>query len=370
MRFAQSFWDKNMNVTIVGGGNIGTQFAAHCAEKGHNVIMYSSKPQLFSKTLTVVDENREVLHTGQISCATNDPCVAFCDADIIFVTLPAYCMQDIAKLILPNMKKGVRIGLVPGTGGGECAFKECMDAGATIFGLQRVPSVARLVEYGKTVCATGYRDTLFVASLPGEYCKEIQEQIADIFDKECKGLPNYLNLTLTPSNPILHTTRLRTIFEDYSEGTTYESLPLFYEEWSNKSSELLFLCDDEVQRICRALSDFDLTYVKSLKEHYESNTPEALTAKIQSIKGFKGLTTPSVRVDGKYIPDLNSRYFTADFSYGLVILKQIADFCGVDVPNINETLAWYDNISLHKDEFSFGDFGICDRKTFEEFYKR
>lgn len=31
---------------------------------------------------------------------------------------------------------------------------------------ERVPSVARLVEYGKSVCATGYRKTLYAAALP------------------------------------------------------------------------------------------------------------------------------------------------------------------------------------------------------------
>ena len=35
-----------MRITIVGGGNIGTQFAVHCAEKGHEVIIYTSTPEL------------------------------------------------------------------------------------------------------------------------------------------------------------------------------------------------------------------------------------------------------------------------------------------------------------------------------------
>lgn len=357
-----------MNITIIGGGNVGTQFAAHCAERGHRVIIYCSRPASFSKTITVVNENDEQIHQGDIECATNDEKVAFSDADMIFVTVPANCMQDIADKVYPYLKTGVRIGLMPGIGGGECAFKRCIDMGAVIFGLQRVPSVARLVEYGKTVRAIGYRDKLFVASLPREYCEQIREQISDIFCMDCYLLPNYLNLTLTPSNSILHTTRLKTIFENYGDGVTYESLPLFYEEWNDKSSELLFLCDDEVQRICAALNDFDLSYVRSLKEHYESATPEALTAKIRSIKGFRGLKTPSIKCCDVYIPDLNSRYFTADFPYGLSIIKQIADFYCVSVPNIEKTLAWYNNISVHKDEFSFCKFGICTKEEFKKFY--
>ena len=44
-----------MKVTIVGGGNIGTQFATHFAERGDKVYIRTSKPNKFSKTLSVVN---------------------------------------------------------------------------------------------------------------------------------------------------------------------------------------------------------------------------------------------------------------------------------------------------------------------------
>ena len=359
-----------MNITVVGGGNVGTQIAVHCAEKGHNVTVYTSKPQNFSKHLIIVNENGETIHQGDIKLSTSDERQSFESADLIFITMPAYCMESVAKKILPYARKGMKIGIVPGTGGGECAFRNCILAGAELFGLQRVPSVARLEEYGRVVRATGYRDTLHVAALPNSATENIRGIIESIFDMKCEALPNYLNLTLTPSNPILHTTRLKTIFEDYKPGMHYDSLPLFYEEWSDKTSYLLFDCDAEVQRICQAMVEFDLSCVKSLREHYESDTPEALTQKIRSIKGFKGLTTPSVKEDSGYIPDLNSRYFTADFSYGLTIIKQIADIYGLYVPNIVETLNWYDNISLNNEKYSFEEYGIRSREEFVAFYQQ
>ena len=357
-----------MNITVVGGGNVGTQIATHCAEKGHAVTVYTSKPQSFSKRLIVVNELGDTIHEGDIKLSTADEREAFEGADLIFITMPAYCMEDIAKKIFPYVKKGMKIGIVPGTGGGECAFRECISAGAELFGIQRVPSVARLEEYGKRVRATGYRKTLHVAALPNRATENIRTIIADIFDMECEALPNYLNLTLTPSNPILHTTRLRTIFEDYKAGKHYDSLPLFYEGWSDKTSYLLFECDAEVQNLCSAMSEFDLSDVKSLKVHYESDTPEALTRKIRSITGFKGLTTPSVKDDEGYAPDLNSRYFTADFSYGLSIIKQIADIYGVDVPNITDTIEWYNAISINDSEYSFAKYGIKTHEDFVKFY--
>lgn len=359
-----------MNITVVGGGNVGTQIAAHCAEKGHKVTMYTSKPQSFSKQLTVVDENGKIIHQGDISASTADEREAFEGAELIFITMPAYCMDGIAKKIFPFVHSKMKIGIVPGTGGGECAFAECISAGAVLFGLQRVPSVARLEKYGSVVRATGYRKTLHVSALPNKATEEIRAIIGSIFDMECEALPNYLNLTLTPSNPILHTTRLRTIFEDYKDGVYYDSIPLFYEEWSDDSSNLLFECDAEVQALCSAMSEFDLSSVKSLREHYESDTPRALTEKIRSIIGFKGLTTPSVKERDGYIPDLNSRYFTADFSYGLAIIKQIADIYRVNVPNITETLEWYNKISLNDSQYSFDAYGITSRDSFIKFYKQ
>jgi len=252
-----------MQVTIVGGGNIGTQFAVHCAEKGHRVTMFTSKPELFSSVLSIVDETDQVVRRGNLSKATSDPAEAFTEADLIFVTVPAFGMKNAAAQIYPHHKQGVKIALIPGTGGGECAFRKCVDKGAVVFGLQRVPSVARLVEYGKTVRAVGYRPELFAAAIPYEYTEECCSLMKDIFDMPCIPLPCYLNVTLTPSNPILHTTRLRVLYKDYVKGMKFDSVPLFYEGWNDESSELLLKCDEEVQQLCRAMPEFNLEYVIS-----------------------------------------------------------------------------------------------------------
>lgn len=359
-----------MNVTVVGAGNIGTQFAVHCAEKGHQVIVYGSRPERIHKHLSIIDENGILIHEGEIVQATDDSEIAFSNAHVVFVTMPAYCMEDIAEIIYPFAHNGMKIGLIPGTGGGECAFKRCMEKGCIIFGLQRVPSVARLKEYGKVVCATGYRSELHIAALPQYYTEESSALVSELFNMPCVALPNYLNITLTPSNPILHTTRLRILFEDFKDGVGYGRIPLFYEEWDNRSSELLIQCDDEVQKICNALDRFDLSYVKSLKIHYESDTPQQLTKKISSIKGFKGLKTPMIEKNGTYIPDLDSRYFTADFPFGLAILVQIAELVDVDVPYMKKTLQWYHRIDDTRKMFEFKKFGIVCLEEFISFYNQ
>ena len=358
-----------MKITIVGGGNIGTQFAVHCSQK-NDVTIFTSRPEEISTTIKIIDENDNLVLEGKNIKSTNDLDEAFSDCDMILVTYPAFSINEIAKKILPYAKKNLLIGIIPGTGGGECAFKESIDKGAIVFGLQRVPSVARLVEKGKCVRAIGYRDKLYVASLPNSESGNIAKIIETILNIKCEVLPNYLNLTLTPSNPILHTVRLKTIFNDYYDGKIYESLPLFYEDWNDETSNLLFKCDQEVQLICKNIKEFDLSYVKSLKEHYESDTPSKMTNKIRSIKGFKGLTTPSIKVDGGYIPDFNSRYFTADFSYGLAILIQIGNFLNLTIENMKETMTWYKNVSNDSNIFSFEKYNIYNYEDFIKFYSR
>lgn len=64
--------DKIMRITIVGEGNIGTQFAVHCVEKRHEVTIYTFTPDVFQKHLNTVDENGNTTHEGDIVRATND----------------------------------------------------------------------------------------------------------------------------------------------------------------------------------------------------------------------------------------------------------------------------------------------------------
>ncbi|MFR3264576.1 MAG: NAD/NADP octopine/nopaline dehydrogenase family protein [Blautia massiliensis (ex Durand et al. 2017)] len=205
--------------------------------------------------------------------------------------MPATLMRLNAQKIEPFVKPGLKICIVPGTGGGECAFYGCIKKGATVFGVQRVPSVARLIEYGNTVKAIGYRDEMFVAAIPhketGECCKIIES----IIGVKTTPLPNYLNITLT-LRTLFFIPRGSEICTEIGKKGLSTKVPLFYENWNNETSELLIACDTEVQQLCKTLP-FNLSYVKSLCVHYESPTAEAMTKKISGITGFKGLTSPT-----------------------------------------------------------------------------
>lgn len=340
-----------MKTTILGGGNIGTLMAAEFAKKGHDVTVYTSKPEKWSNEIEVYDASDRLLKSGVIKKTTDSIEEALDGAEYIWVVMPAQLFSSLAKKMTPYLKAGQYIGVVPGSGGAEFAFHDAIKKGCTLFGFQRVHSIARLKKYGHAVYELGRKDELQIGAIPSDKTVEICGKVSAMFDMPCVPLSNYLSVTLTPSNPILHTTRLYSIFKDHTEGKVYPRNFLFYEEWDDPSSEMLIACDGELQKLCDVIP-LDLKSVKSLRDHYESHTVDAMTKKISSIKAFKGLKSPMTETENGWVPDWNSRYFTADFSFGLKIIRDIAKMFGVDTPNIEKVWEWYLNAAkVNKDSY-------------------
>lgn len=362
-----NYTPENTSIAVIGGGNIGTQFACVCASKGYQVNVFSSKPDLYDGTLEVVDEFEKIT-VGKLNKVSADIGEAVEGCQIIFITHPAFHLKSVADQLLPYIKEYMNICVLPGTGGAEFAFRECMKAGATLFGLQRVPTVARLEQYGKRVRCEGLRSELFLASIPSSKAYDLAAFMSALWDIPCTVLPNYLSVTLTPSNPILHTTRLRTLFADYEEGKLYERNPLFYGEWSDASSMLLIACDGELQKMLKIMDKLDLHDVRSLKLHYESDTVDAMTKKLCSIKSLHNLASPMKQVDGGWVPDFKSRYFTADFPYGLAIIEELAAVLGFSAPNIKDTMDWYRRVTGDTNRLDLGAYGIHSLEDIYELY--
>ena len=184
-----------MRIAVSGGGNIGTCFAAHMAECGHEVTVHTSKPELFSDTLFVeAGESGSVIHKGRIRGAFKDPKEAFSEADLVFLTVPAFLFEERLSEMKPYLKQDAAVFFVPGSGGGEGFARKLTGEKRTVFGLQRVPAIARLKEYGKTVVCTGYRRELAVSAMPISEVGKAKELMEELFQIPCRILPNFLNL--------------------------------------------------------------------------------------------------------------------------------------------------------------------------------
>ena len=75
------------------------------------------------------------------------------------------------------------------------------------------------------------------------------------------------------------------------------------------------------------------------------------------------------QVEGGWIPDFKSRYFTADFPYGLAIIEELADVLGYDAPNIKNTMDWYRKVTGDTAQLDRGAYGIHSLQDIYELYK-
>ncbi len=338
-------------ITILGAGNMGHLLAAKFS-RNNDVCVYLSehgKNKHFSKKVKVLCEDTHSTYEGNVALVTRNIAEAIEFADLIFITYPAFLFEHYSKLLCPLLSSHHHLFFIPGSGGAELFFKQAIENGCTISGLQRVHSVARIINEGELVKESGIRRQLKVASIPTSFNNLAFSIVEELFEIPVQPLNNYLNVTLVNSNPLLHTSRLYSIFKNYPKSIKeYDRLPLFYENWNIKTSSLLNQMDRELFNLFDVLGDrgLPIDQILPLLKHYESTTDKDMAKKIRSIKSLKGLSTPScLNANNKYVPDLNSRYFTADFPYGLDILISFCDFFNVSCKNMKKVSKWYHTIS-------------------------
>ncbi|NLQ13945.1 NAD(P)-binding domain-containing protein [Olsenella sp. KGMB02461] len=334
-----------MKICVVGAGNVGILMAAEFASKGHRVTVVTSRPEQWSSVVEVQDASGDVLKVGEIASYTQDAAQGVRDAQYVFVTYPVYLFEQFCQAVAPVVHEGQRICFVPGADA-EFYCQPLRAAGAVVCGLQRVHSVARIHEYGRSVYELGRKPSLQVAAIPSFKAPAVAKELEELFSMPAYPLPSFLDLTLTPSNPILHTSRIRTMFDGWQPGDTYPENFLFYEGWDDAASEKLLAADAEVQELCKSLSWVDLSGVRPLTEHYESPDVPSMTHKISHIPAFAGLRSPMREAaPGKWEPDFGSRYFSADFAYGLRAILDIAQAAQVDTPVLQDLWEWYVDVA-------------------------
>ena len=209
-----------MNIAIVGGGNMGTLMAAEFAHQGHNIKIYSRRPNDWSDTIEVYDRDDKLLFCSSniMICSELDKAVR--GVDMICITTPASTFDEFAKRLEPLVNEGQTLFVVPGSGGAEFAFYNLIQKGMILLGMQRVHSISRLKTYGQSVYMLGRKEELHIGTIPAYAVDRYKEIVENLFSIKTDTLPNYLNVTLTPSNPILHTARLYALF--HAQPRDYE----------------------------------------------------------------------------------------------------------------------------------------------------
>lgn len=372
-----------MNVTILGGGNIGMCLAGEISRvKGYDVTIFTSHADKFDKRIMIADDEKDIVYFSGNIVATSDLKFAILGADIILCTFPAFLRKKIIREIEEYIKPSACLGFFPGYGGAEFYCENIIKKGVTIFALQKVPYVARTKEVGKIAGLMSKKTKIFEAAIPHEKTKEIAQLLEDMLLIKCEILPNYMAATLLPGNPLLHTSGSSVYLKNYVNGYNYEKQIYYYQSWNDECSEVICKLSDELHEICEKIP-LDLSAVKTIQEYYESPTPEKLTIKFHNIPSYRLLKLPMIKNEKGFVPDFSSRFFTEDIPFGLCIIKGIAIIANIETPNVDSILDWY--YKMTKKEYfrkdgTFGKdiyetaipqlFGIKSMEDLVEFYMR
>lgn len=328
-------------ICICGGGSLGHVVAGFLSARHHlKVNLLTNRPECWQHEILVHTPENSVLN-GQIDTISEHPQKVIPTADVVLLCLPGFLIRESLEKIKPFLKSGAFVGSVFSSTGFFFEALNLLDEKNPLWGFQRVPFIARIQEYGKSACLLGYKDSYNIAveRTSDEEKKAFCHFVESVFERPVHLLSNYLEASITNSNPILHTARLYCLFHDWEKGKTYPEQIPFYATWSVESAELLVKMDEELFELLKVLP-VSPNYLTPLLDYYESTDPVSLARKIASIPSFKPILSPMKQTENAWIPDFSSRYFTEDFPYGLRYIHQLAHEYHIKTSLIDKVYDW------------------------------
>lgn len=335
-------------VCICGGGNLGHVVAGFVASRqGFEVSLLTRQPERWSEQLFIERPDGSVSITT-LNRISTDPHDVVADADIVLLCLPGYAILNTLLHIKDCLREHTAVGSVVSSTGFFFEAMRVLPDYTPLFGLQRVPFIARTKEYGRRATLLGYKESLCVAVEHTKQREELRQTIEQMFNTPTRLMNNFYEVSLSNSNPLLHPARLYDLWSEWEEGEVYSSVPLFYEAWTEKAAELYITMDEELHRLLDVLH-MRKDCIPTVLEYYQSTDAASLAQKLRSIDAFKGIEAPMRKVEKGFVPDFHSRYFTEDFPYGLAIIRQLCRDHDINAPVINKIYQWGQQYIINND---------------------
>lgn len=327
-----------MRICICGGGALGHVCAGvFAADAPIEIYMLTNRPALWNSQIVVTDPYGKQ-YIAPIKRASSNPADIIPIADVVLLCQPGYLIEKTLVEVAPFLQPETYVGSVVASTGFFFQAHHLLPVTTKLFGFQRVPFIARVKEYGKSASLLGYKPCVHVACENVDPSEHFCERLASLLRTPVKLLNNFYEASLTNSNPILHTGRLYSMWHDW-DGRRYNQPIKFYHDWDAAASELLIRMDEEFMQLVHKLP-IASDAILPLLTYYESSDALSLTRKIHSIEAFQSIEAPMKEVDGGWIPDFESRYFTEDFPYGLRYIKELAEVYEIATPTIDCVYLW------------------------------
>lgn len=364
---------KKKKLVICGGGSSAHTLIPLLNNSVFDVSIYTSRPNEWSKNveLEYQDTSGKILesYSGKLSLASNDPSLLFSSSDYIILCMPVYKYREALHTIAPyiNKEKEVFIGTVYGQGGFNWMVDEIKRkfslSNIVTFAFGLIPWICRTIKYGSKGVTYGPKATNYAAVFPNHYFKQVNDEFFNQicfkwFGKgEVEQSENFLSLTLSVDNQIIHTSRCFGLYKVY--GKTWESedqVPMFYKDYDETSAKLLADLDADYSKIRDRIISlhpekdyrYMLNYLDLERFSYKSHNTDIKESFIHS-ETLVTIKTPIIlNQSGTWEIDRHHRFFMDDIYYGVCIAKWIAQKLKIKVPTIDGILQWAQMIREEK----------------------
>lgn len=353
-------------LVVCGGGNSSHILIPFLRNSIFDVYVYTSRPRLWSNRIELEwqNANGNVLDTsfGTIKMASSNPSELFYDADYVVFCMPVHkyrvALHDIAPYL--NKEKNVFLCTLYSQGGWNWMVNEIKQKydlhNIVTFAFGLIPWICRIKEYGHKGVVYGVSKIAnFAAIYPQQYFSQVSEELIEpichntIVHERVEQSPNFLSLTMSADNQIIHTSRCLGLYKVYGkEWDKKEDVPWFYKDWDDLSADILKAVDSEYTVIKNAIKakypEKDYTYMRDyieLEQFGYNSEIHDIKASFTDFGTLDSIATPVVQNEvGNWEIDKNYRFFLDDIYYGNCIAKWMAEQLNVDTPTIDEILRW------------------------------
>jgi hypothetical protein len=222
-----------------------------------------------------------------------------------------------------------------------------------------IPWICRTLDYGSRCANYGGKQVNVVAVSPAGRFDRLNEIFLNDISMKPMGVGkfyqacSFLSLTLSVDNQIIHPSRCYALWERYGGyWPSLEEVPYFYRDFDDLSADNIRQLDDDYSKVRDAvrkrfpnlpfkymLGYLDLERLSHTSENFD------IKKSLKESKQLASIKTPTVETeDGKRALDINSRFFTDDIPYGVLIAKWLAEELDVETPFIDEIIMWAQNL--------------------------
>lgn len=354
-------------VSIIGAGNGGLTAAYHFSKIGNSVCLYDV-PE-FDLQIKAVNENGgiealdelhdcKMLFQGfeKITKATTNIEEAVNFSDTLIMICPSFAQEILFKKMLPYLRNGQTLILMPGNYGGLVLNKikndsDRKDLDITFVDAISIPWACRAVEPGK-IAIMGIKEFLPMSVFPEDNKFITKERISNLFPLKLEFLKNPLIAGLENINfgghPLLTTLNIG-LLENFGGNFNY-----YKDCCSPATANAAAQMDKERLSVGKALGFNLRSELEAMNALYATECDSVFEFNRASVTHGKINSAPA---------SSKSRYITEDVAYLLVPCFELAKLANIKVP-IVESCIHIASAYNKEDYFSTGrtleKMGLCD----------